>query len=102
MDATKLMDDAERETALADWGGIEYFEDTFRLLLSATVESLEKDAHLHEAGRAGAELRLRQLLRARLQFIDCRRREPAIAREKISGPLLITGLPRAGTTFLHT
>jgi hypothetical protein len=39
-------------------------------------------------------------LRVRLQLIDYRARHPAVVREQIQQPLIITGLPRTGTTIL--
>jgi hypothetical protein len=41
-------------------------------------------------------------LEARLGFIADRQRWPDIAREKIVRPMIILGLPRSGSTFLHT
>ena len=38
----------------------------------------------------------------RLQVQDCITRHPEILNEKIEKPLIITGLPRTGSTFLQT
>lgn len=92
---------AEAQTGLADWGGEELFEADFRRLFAALVRSLEEEARLHDAGHAGARRRLEELLAARLEFVADRGRWPQIARERIGRPIVVFGLPRAGSTFLH-
>jgi Sulfotransferase family len=102
MKAAQMLTAAERATGLGDWGGAEYFDHEFRLLLEAMVHSLEHESALTERGRRGADLRLAMALEARLRFIDDRKRSPELAREDIVKPIFITGLPRSGSTFLHT
>jgi hypothetical protein len=102
MNTAELLAAAERSTGFDDWGGPEYFADEFRSLLEAMVYSLEHESALTEQGRRGAELRLAAALEARLHFIDDRTRWPEIARESVARPMFITGLPRSGSTFLHT
>ena len=102
MNAAQLLTAAERVTGLCDWGGVEYFDHEFRQLLEAMLHSLEHETALTERGRRGAELRLAMALEARLRFIDDRKRLPELARENIVRPIFITGLPRSGSTFLHT
>lgn len=100
-DLARMMAEAERDTGLSDWGGEDYFEPIFRRMFGAICESLNNEAHLNERGWAGASLRLPDILRSRLGFIADRRRWPAIAAERIEKPLVVIGLPRAGTTFLQ-
>ena len=100
-DAERLLADAEQTTGLSDWGGDDYFEGSFRTLFAAMVESLHTDARLHEQGLRGAELRLRAMAEARLQFIDDRKKWPAIPDENIVKPVFILGLPRSGSSFLQ-
>lgn len=97
----RLLDEAEKATGLSEWGGDAYFEDAFRKLYAAMVDSLVNESQLHEQGLRGAELRLRAMAEARLQFINDRKKWPLIADEAISKPIFILGLPRAGSTFLH-
>ena len=101
-DAVRMIADAERDTGLSDWGGEAYFEPLFRQLFSAMVTSINDEAGLNERGHHGAALRLPDILRSRLQLIDDRKKWPDITRERIDQPLVITGLPRAGTTFLQS
>lgn len=98
----QLLENAERITGLRDWGGDEYFEREFRELLAAMVHSLEHEAALTEQGHRGAELRLEAALEARLGFIADRSRSPEIKRQQIVRPMFILGLPRSGSTFLHS
>ena len=97
-----LLENAERTTSLHDWGGQEYFEDEFRALLNAMVYSLQHEAALTDQGQRGAEFRLTAALEARLGFIADRSRSPEITHERIVRPMFILGLPRSGSTFLHS
>jgi hypothetical protein len=98
-DAAACMADAERATGLADWGGERWAETRFRARLDALCRGLEGDAKLHLSGRSRAHSRLHVLLCTRLRQIDHHGRISAPAA--IVAPLVGTGLPRAGTTFLH-
>jgi hypothetical protein len=94
-----LLSAAEAATALGDWGGSRWGEDRFRVRLAALCSALESEARLTEPGRSRAHSRLHVLLCSRLRQIACHARlgdAPAIA-----APLVGTGMPRAGTTFLH-
>jgi len=102
MNSGALLAAAEAATGLADWGGETYFEASFRKLFGAMAESLVKEARLHDEGLRGARLRLQAMAEARLQFIQDRKSWPAIDQEAITKPIVILGLPRAGSTFLHS
>jgi len=97
-----LLQHAEAVTGLHDWGAEEYFDTEFRGLLAAMLHSLEHESALTDQGRHGAELRLTAALEGRLRFIADRARWPGIRHEQIVRPLFILGLPRSGSTFLHT
>lgn len=96
---TSLMDRAERATGLGDWGGLRWAEDRFRMRLEALCAGLEGEARLHDVGRSRAHSRLHVLLCSRLRQVDYRRQAGDTAT--IETPLVGTGMPRAGTTFLH-
>jgi hypothetical protein len=102
LDANRLLVDAERATGFSDWGGQATFEESFRHLFTAMADSLVNEARLTEAGLRGAELRLRAMATSRLQFVNDRQNFPAIADERIVRPIFILGLPRSGSTFLHS
>jgi len=70
--------------------------------LAALVSSLEKEAGLTPMGELVMFESLRDRLRARaLVERTIRAHGKEIAAQRISKPLVIVGLPRTGTTFLH-
>lgn len=97
LEAAGLMHEAERVTGLTDWG-----DPLFREPLQILTEALRNEAQLHELGVRRAHRRLLDGLCARLQLVAERQRDPGIADEVIRRPIFVIGLPRAGTTFLHS
>jgi hypothetical protein len=98
-DAPELLAEAERAAGLGDWGGRRWREDRFRDRLQALCDGLETAARLHSTGRSRAHSRLHVLLVSRLRQIA--RHAALESAPTIARPLVGTGLPRAGTTFLH-
>jgi hypothetical protein len=92
-----LLDAARRETGLDDFGPTSFVEP-LRLLL----ESMEAEARLNLMGRLATRHDLVHLLANRLRLEEDRKRNPGIADEEIRRPIFITGLPRTGTTLLHS
>jgi len=88
-----LEAEARRETGLSDFGDPSYGEGLDRLLAS-----LEEDAGLHFIGRLYVRRLVLQALRNRLLLEAWRKSAPAV---RLNPPLVITGLPRSGTTLLH-
>jgi hypothetical protein len=97
LDHQQLIAQACRRTGLSDFGEGE-FTEPLRIL----VESLERDADLTPIGRIVARAHLSRLLTNRLRLEAERRRTPQAAHERILPVLIITGLPRSGTSFLHS
>lgn len=96
LDAEALLADATRVTGLDDFG-----DDWFREPLGVFVRALEEEANLHLLGRLMARAEIQRILQNRLRIEDLWKSEPSIARERVDAPLVVTGLGRAGTTFLH-
>ncbi len=96
LSAEELIASAERQTGLQDFGGEE-----FRELLGKLLTACQQEAGLNALGRLAAGHDVHQLLVNRLQLVDARKVDPAIAQRRIIAPLFITGLPRTGTTLLH-
>ncbi len=96
LDPSRLLSIASRRTGLRDFG-----DPAFREPLDRLLESLRREAHLSLVGRIAARLEVTGLLTNRLLLARDRERHPGIAREGIRRPLVITGLPRSGSTFLH-
>jgi Sulfotransferase family len=91
-----LIDAARRRTGLTDFGDIP-FERPMRLFLEACREEAELSLFGGAAIRWDTVRFLANLLRLR----DEEKRAPEILDQPIEAPLVIAGLPRSGTTFLH-
>jgi hypothetical protein len=91
-----LIAQAEAATGLRYWG-----DDSFRKALQVFIQSLARESGLGPAGVSSARQRLLTVLQSRLRLYGDRARHPSIAAERIERPIIITGLPRSGTTFLH-
>ena len=96
-DESSLIDAAWRHTGLADFG-----DDAFREPLGRLLHSLEHEARLNLMGKLAARQEILQLLVNRLHLQRDRKAWPGIAAQTIARPLFITGLPRTGTTLLHS
>ncbi|HUC08881.1 MAG TPA: sulfotransferase [Stellaceae bacterium] len=91
-----LIAAARRRTGLSDFGDLP-FERPLRHLLQACGEEAELSLFGGAAIRWDSIRFLENLLRLR----DEEKRAPAILEQPIAAPLVIAGLPRSGTTFLH-
>ncbi|MBT8135933.1 MAG: sulfotransferase [Gammaproteobacteria bacterium] len=96
LDPEQLQLTAARRTGLTDFGGASW-RDGFERLCS----SLEDEAQLTPTGRLAARNHLLQLLANRLQLQAERQRNSYLRGQNIDAPVLITGLPRSGSTLLH-
>jgi hypothetical protein len=92
-----LLAAARRQTGLDDFG-----DETFLEPLSRLLDSCENGAHLNTIGRCALSQDLLQLLINRLYIQRDRGQWPRIREEAITAPLFIMGLPRTGTTLLHS
>ena len=73
------------------------FEASFALL-----ESCHSEARLNLIGKIALRTDVLQTLCSRLQMEQDRQLYPNIAQQEIREPLFIVGLPRSGTTLLHS
>jgi hypothetical protein len=87
---------AAKRAGLTDFGHPHYRQGLLRLL-----ESAEEDAHLHPLGRFMTNDMVTNYLVQRLRLMETRKKEPEIFRQPLLPPLIISGLARSGTTFLH-
>ena len=95
--AEELIRAARRKTGLEDFG-----HPPFGDALQRLVESMETEARLNPMGRMATRYDLTHLLVNRLRMEEDRRRNPGIASEEPRRPIFIAGLPRTGTTLLHS
>jgi hypothetical protein len=96
VDPETLLRLARRRTGLGDFG-----DDRFRGGLAALVDAFEAQGTAHAFGRLFFREYCVSLLVNRLKIADELRRHPEILGVPVPRPLVITGLPRSGTTFLH-
>jgi hypothetical protein len=85
-----------RQTGLTDFGDPHYRQGLLTLL-----EAAEQDAKLHPLGRYTTNDIVTNYLVQRLRLVEMRKKEPEVFEKPLLPPLLITGLARSGTTFLH-
>ena len=83
-------------------GGRNFEDMTFLEGLSRLAHSLATQARLNFLGRIAARESIVSHLANRLWLERDRRRYPDIAAQEIDRPIVITGLPRSGSTLLHT
>jgi len=87
---------AVEETGLDDFG-----PDGWRDALDILIRSAEAEACLSDVGHAVFSSWVRDRLVNRLRLVDWAWAHPEECGRAIEGPLLVTGLGRSGTTFLH-
>ena len=95
--ADALIARAQRRTGLVDFGGTP-FEEPLQNFLRACREEGDLSLFGHFVTRWDVVRFLSNLLHLR----DQERRAPEILARPIERPIFIAGLPRSGTTFLHS
>ncbi len=96
LEEESLMRAARRYTRLSDFGDQEFREPLRRLL-----EAHEKEGRLSPTGRAIRRLSFIDMLSNRLRVQRQIARDPRLLDEPPCSPLVVTGLPRTGTTLLQ-
>lgn len=96
LDEGSLLEAARKKTGLDRFGDPDFHEPLRRL-----IASIEDEARLHPLGRIITRARLVSTLATRMRLERMVERDPAILSEKLTRPIVIVGLPRTGTTFLH-
>jgi hypothetical protein len=92
-----LMDEAARAEGRSDFGD----ERELREALGVLCASIEEEPAIHTLARLHLRRLLLQALAIRLRLYAARRARPELARGPARPPLIVCGLPRSGTTFLH-
>lgn len=96
IDPSALLDVAHEKCGLRDLDDSSLVDR-----LKIFVEGLDEGRFTIEA-QEGLRDQVSDVLAARLHIAHRRRRDPGVAREVIESPLMVTGLPRSGTTLLHS
>lgn len=94
--AQDMMVRAQRRVGLSDFG-----DRSFEKPLEVLLKSYYEEANLSLLGRLAARWDTLRFLTNLLMLQDAEKTTPQILDESIKEPILITGLPRSGTTFLH-
>ena len=94
LDEDALIDEARQATGLDDFGSPD-FHDGLRALIGIVDHNPFTDQ-----GRRQHRDRLVQLLSTRLRVQEAFRRHPEIRDRPIAAPMIMTGLPRSGTSAL--
>ena len=97
IDAQRVMKLAERLTGLHDYGDI---DGSFRARLNDTIDAVVQ-TDWNTVGRFGIRYILNWHLSNRLRLVELLKQRPDLADIQIERPLIITGLFRTGTTYLH-
>jgi hypothetical protein len=69
--------------------------------LTELLRACASEAALSPLGRASLRWDIARCLGNLRRFAEEEARSPAVTREEIAAPLVVTGMPRSGTTFLH-
>jgi hypothetical protein len=96
LDLDGLLATARKRTGLDDFG-----DESFLKPLEVLVASAEAEARLSTLGRMAQRARIILLLSNRLRAQDLFKRHPEILQQELPPTVVITGLHRTGTTFLH-
>ncbi len=92
-----LLEEAAARSGLTEWGDLS-FTTTLQLL----IDSCRETAALNATGRNVLHKAVLRHLRNRLYLRAYATAEPErVARAAVRAPVVITGLPRTGTTVLH-
>jgi Sulfotransferase family len=95
--AIDLIESAKRRCGLEDFGQGNFVDGLSRLL-----ESCHSESRLNLIGKFALRSDLIRILCTRLLMERDHRLYPGISQQQIRAPLFIVGLPRSGTTLLHT
>jgi hypothetical protein len=88
---------ASAQTGLSDFG-----EQDYRERMAVLLTAFHELPHLTAFGRTYAFSLMLTFLKGRLQVVDHLKHHPEIFDIDIEAPLIIAGLPRTGTTHLHS
>lgn len=101
-----LLKRAKRQTGLSDFGDNStpsptWMADDFRSGLIELCRSGREDGNLNFVGRYALYRQALQGLITRLQMVQLHRSQPQLFETTQLAPLIVVGMPRSGTTYLH-
>jgi hypothetical protein len=92
----RLHELVAKEAGTDDFGPTDYLP-----ALKVLLQSMDYDPHFSEQGRRLAWGQVVGVLRSRAQAIKSMKENPGFDAQPITSPVVITGVPRTGTTALH-
>ncbi|WP_420433505.1 sulfotransferase family protein [Candidatus Poriferisocius sp.] len=95
LNADALVEKAQKSAKLDDFGP-DGWQEGFEIL----VDSINDEGNLSKLGRMILGGLIDTTLQMRLRVVDWANRHPEVAREQITAPIMVTGMPRTGTTLL--
>ena len=101
-DYCPLTADGLHEAATAQTGLTDFGEQDYRERMSVLLTAFEELPHFTAFGRTYAFSLMLTFLKGRLRVIDHLKRHPEIFDIDTAAPMIIAGLPRTGTTHLHS
>lgn len=91
-----LSQEATRRTGLTDFGNLQFREG-----LQTLLASIEHDTSLHFLGHLSLRRSVVESLVNRLLLVEAQKSFPEVFDAPLIPPLIVLGLPRSGTTYLH-
>ena len=95
LNADALASKAQESAKLDDFG-----PDGWREGFEILVESINEEGNLSHLGRMIMGGLLDSTLQMRLRVVDWANQHPEVTREQVTAPIVVTGMPRTGTTLL--
>jgi Sulfotransferase family len=92
-----IIADAKAATSLSNFGA-----DGWQEGLEILTDSVNREADLNDMGRASFTGQCTMFLIRRLEIEYWYSRHPEIDEQQIVAPLMVLGLPRTGSTYLHS
>jgi len=93
--------DRLHELVAAEIGSDDFGPGDYLPGLKVYLQSMDYDPHFHEQGRRAAWGQVIQVLKGRAHAIKAMNENPGFDAKPILDPVVITGVPRTGTTALH-
>lgn len=93
--------DQLHEVVTADTGCDDFGSPDYRAGLIVLLQSMDYDPHFTDAGRQIAWDHALGVLRSRALAVKAMKANPGFDGQPILAPVVITGVPRTGTTALH-
>ena len=95
LNSDALVTKAQESAELDDFGP-DGWQEGFEIL----VDSVNDEGNLSQLGRMIVGGLLDSTLQMRLRVVDWANSHPDVARQQVTAPIIVSGLPRTGTTLL--